>query len=116
AALILSQVALGIALYHGLIWLAVPLVLVVSHLMHGQLIGFHEASHGMLRKSRRLNEVDGVLIGIFSFVSFSCYRAVHQTHHMHLGTLRDEELWPLVQPDTPRWIRILAAVLELTFG
>ena len=54
------------------------LVLVSSHFMHGMLIGFHEASHGLLRKSRLLNEIDGVLIGVLSFMSFSLYRAAHQ--------------------------------------
>ncbi|MEA3209601.1 MAG: hypothetical protein QOE70_2658 [Chthoniobacter sp.] len=116
AVLVLTLLALDLALYHDLILLAVPLVFVVSHLMHGQLIGFHEASHGLLRKNRRLNEVDGILIGIFSLMSFSLYRAAHQTHHMHLSTPRDEELWPFVFPETPRWARILAAFLELTVG
>jgi fatty acid desaturase len=115
-ALLLAQAALGVAIYHGAVWLAVPLVLVVSHLMHGQLIGFHEASHGLLRKSRRLNEFDGILIGTFSLMSFTLYRAAHQTHHMHLGTQRDEELWPFVVPGAPRWARILAAFLELNLG
>lgn len=116
AALLFTQMLLGVAVSKDVIWLAVPLVLIVSHLMHGQLIGFHEASHGLLRKNRRLNEIDGILIGIFSLMSFSLYRAAHQTHHMHLGTQRDEELWPFVLPGTPRWARILAAFLELTVG
>ncbi|HEY8904268.1 MAG TPA: fatty acid desaturase, partial [Chthoniobacterales bacterium] len=77
-ALLLAQAAMGFAVYHGNYWLAAILVLVVSHLMHGQLIGFHEASHGLLRKSRKLNEIDGIIIGIFSLTSFSLYRAAHQ--------------------------------------
>jgi fatty acid desaturase len=84
--------------------------------MHGLLIGFHEASHGLLRKSRRLNEFDGVLIGIFSFLPFSLYRVVHQMHHMHLATEKDTELWPFVLTKAPRWARRLAAFLELTVG
>lgn len=100
----------------GSLWLAVPLVLIVSHLMHGAAVGFHEATHGLLRQNRRFNEFDGVLIGVFSFMSFSLYRAAHQSHHAHLSTERDEELWPFVLPGTPRWARILAAFLELTLG
>ena len=115
-ALLIIQVALGVALHRGLIWLAMPLVLVASHLMHGLLIGFHEASHGMLRKNRRLNEADGIIIGTFSFMSFSLYRAVHQTHHAHLAAERDEELWPFVVPGIPRWARRLAAFSELAAG
>ena len=115
-ALLFTQIALGVAVYRGWVWLAVPLVLVASHFMHGLLIGFHEASHGMLRTNRRFNEFDGILIGILSFTSFSLYRAAHQTHHMHLATVRDEELWPFVLPGMPRWARCLAAFLELTAG
>jgi fatty acid desaturase len=112
----LSQTSLALAVYHANYWLAVPLVLVSSHLMHGMLIGFHEASHGLLRKSRLLNEIDGVLIATFSLMSFSLYRAAHQLHHAYLASERDEELWPFVHPDMPRSARIAAAILELTMG
>lgn len=110
------QAVLWWAVHFQHYWLAVPFVLIASHLMHGQLIGLHEASHGLLRKSRRLNEFDGVLIGTISFVSFSLYRAAHQLHHIHLGGPRDEEFWPFVEPGTPRWLRVLTAFGELTFG
>ena len=115
-ALLVSQAALALALSHQLFWLAIPLVFVVSHFMHGALIGFHEASHGQLRKSRTLNDLDGLLIGMMSFMSFTLYRAAHQTHHVHLATVRDEELWPFVKVDSSRWTRRLAAFVELNFG
>ena len=114
--LVLAEVALAVAVHSGLIWLAVPLVLVVSHLMHGVLIGLHEAAHGLLRKNRGFNEFDGVVIGTLSFMSFSLYRVVHQTHHAYLTTERDYEFWPLSQPSMPRWKRRLAAFFELNFG
>jgi len=112
----LNQAALGAAVYLGSVWFALPLMLVVSHLMHGLLIGFHEASHGLLRKSRRLNEIDGTIIGVLSLMSFSLYRAGHQLHHAYLATERDEELWPFVIPGTPRWLRVMTAILELGLG
>ncbi len=115
-ALLASEVLMALAIFHGIIWAIVLLVPVISHLMHGQLIALHEASHSLLRKSRRLNDIDGVLIATLSLVSFTLYRASHQTHHMHLSTERDEELWPFVLPGTPRWQRVLAATLELTLG
>lgn len=116
AGLVISQVALGIAVYHHWFWLAVPLVLLASHFMHGALIGFHEASHGMLRKSRFLNNLDGILVGTLSFMSFTLYRVAHQTHHSHLATERDVELWPFVIVGSPRWARRLAAFIELNAG
>jgi fatty acid desaturase len=111
-----TELALGWALYERSDWLAVLLMLLCCHLMHGLLIGFHEASHGHLRANKRLNEIDGIILGVFSFMSFSLYRAAHQTHHAYLATERDEELWPFVIPGTPRWKRVLAAVLELSAG
>jgi len=114
--LALAESAIWLTVWAGWLWLTVPLVLVTAHLMHGLLIGFHEASHGLLRKSRRLNEFDGVLIGIFSMLPFSLYRVVHQMHHIHLATEKDTELWPFVLTRAPRWSRRLAAFLELTLA
>jgi fatty acid desaturase len=113
---LITQVSLGFTVYHANYWLAVPLVLVSSHLMHSMLIGFHEASHGLLRKSRILNEIDGIIIGTLGLMSFSLYRAAHQLHHAYLASERDDELWPFVHPKMPRGVRVLAAVLELTMG
>ena len=112
----LTQASLAFAVYRANYWVAALLVLVSSHLMHSMLIGFHEASHGLLRKSRLLNEVDGLVIGTLSLMSFSLYRAAHQLHHAYLASERDEELWPFVHPEMPRTVRVLAAVLELTMG
>lgn len=114
--LVLAEVMLALAVDRGLIWLAVPLVLVVSHLMHGTLIGLHEAAHGLLRKNRRFNEFDGIVISTLSLMSFSLYRVVHQTHHAYLATERDYEFWPLSQTSMPRWKRCVAAFFELNFG
>ncbi len=111
-----SQIALGFAVYYGNYWLMVPLALLSSHLMHGMLIGFHEATHGQLRKNRLFNEIDGVFIGTMSLMSFSLYRAAHQLHHAHLATQRDEELWPFTDPKMSRGARVWAAFLELTMG
>jgi fatty acid desaturase len=114
--LVLSQAATGVLVYHDWYWLAIPCLLLASHFMHGTLIAFHEASHCMLRKSRFLNDADGVIIGTLSLMSFTLYRVAHQTHHSHLATTRDEELWPFVNVDSPRWKRRLVAFIELNVG
>jgi len=113
---VVCQTGLALATYHDRYWIAAALVIVTSHVLHGTVICLHEASHGMLRKNRLLNEIDGVIIGVFSLTSFSLYRAAHQMHHAHLASERDDELWPFVNPKAPRWARVLAAVLELTLG
>lgn len=116
ASLVSTQVAIGFAFYYRQFWLVVPLVILASHFMHGLLIGFHEASHGFLRKSRFLNELDGIIAGTLSFMSFTLYRAAHQKHHLYLATVRDEELWPFVIVTSPKWFRRLIAFIELNMG
>ncbi len=112
-----TEIALGVALYReASLWVVVPLVLLASHFMHGAAVGLHEATHGLLRNNRQFNEFDGVLLGVFSLMSFSLYRAAHQSHHAYFATERDEELWPFVFTSKPRWVRVLAAALELTMG
>jgi fatty acid desaturase len=111
-----TEAALLASVFLGAIWISVPLMLFASHLMHGMLIAFHEATHGLLRKNRRLNEIDGTIIGAMSFMSFNLYRAAHQLHHAHLATPKDEELWPFDIPGTPRGLRVVCAILELTIG
>ena len=113
---LLCQGLLFWSLTAGAWWFAVPLVLILAHIMHGHLIAFHEAAHGSLCPHPRLNDALGVFIGMFSFMGFSLYRAAHHSHHSYLGTERDEELWPFVIPSKPRWFRCLAAVSELIFG
>ncbi len=114
--LVIAEVALAITVQRGWIWLAVLLVPVTSHLMHGTLIGLHEAAHGLLRKNRRFNEFDGLVIGALGLMSFSLYRAVHHTHHAHFTTEKDYEFWPFCKTTAPRWTRRMAAFLELNFG
>ena len=48
------QGALGIALFWGWWWLALPAIPVLAHLMHAHLVAFHEASHGTLCPNPRV--------------------------------------------------------------
>lgn len=107
---------LAFGIFNGWVYLIVPMVLLVSHFMHGYLIAFHEAAHGLLRKNRVLNEIDGIIMGTFSLTSFTLYRTLHQKHHSHLASEKDIELWPFVDPDCSLGKRRLAAFLELNFG
>jgi fatty acid desaturase len=100
----------------GDIALVVLLVLTIAHLMHSHLIALHEAAHGLLCPIAGINDAIGKLLGSLSFMSFELYRAAHHTHHAYLATERDEELWPFVLPQAPRWARCISAGLELSCG
>jgi fatty acid desaturase len=94
----------------------VVVVLLMAYLMHAHLIALHEAAHGLLCPVPWINDGIGLLLGTLSFLSLELYRTAHHTHHAYLATERDEELWPFVKPEAPRWLRRLAAFLELTCG
>src|SRR5689334_11206392 len=90
--LVAEALLLGILVWGWSLWWAMPLILVLAHVVHACLIAFHEASHGNLRPGRWLNDLNGHLLGLFGLLSLSLYRAAHYTHHVYLGTERDEEL------------------------
>jgi fatty acid desaturase len=92
------------------------IVLLLAHVMHGHTLALHEAAHGLLCPVRWLNDFMGLHTSPFSFLSLELYRAAHHSHHAYLGSERDEELWPFVRTTAPRWVRRLAALLELTCG
>lgn len=113
-----------IALFPLLAWvlaeehyaLVVPIVLVQAFVMHACLIGFHEAAHGGLCPIGPINGYFGRVSGILSFMSLTLYRSAHHWHHAYIGDKRDEEFWPLNDPEAPRWKRRLVAFFELTCG
>jgi fatty acid desaturase len=111
-----TQGLLLLALRGGMLSLMLPLLFVLSHLMHAHVLAFHEAAHESLCPKRWLNDAIGIFLGCLSFMSLSLYRAAHHSHHAFLATERDEELWPFVLPGTPRWARRLAVLFELTMG
>lgn len=100
----------------GLWPVTVVIWLVQAHFGHSILLAFHEASHYVLHPDRRLNELQGIGIGTLILTPLSAYRWVHNQHHTHLGTERDTELWPFVDPNAPRWRRWAAAAGELLVG
>ena len=112
-------IALGLlaaSVYYGRVWPAIPLVFIVGYIYHTHLVAFHEAAHFNIRRNRLTNDFNGFILGAGGFMSLALYRAAHHTHHAHLATERDEELWPFTDPRVSRWKRRLAAFLELTFG
>jgi fatty acid desaturase len=118
----------SVAIFFGLLAITVfawevgywPVVVICwllqAHIGHTNLLAFHEASHYTLHPSRRLNEWQGILLGSVILTPLSAYRWVHNQHHIHLGTPRDPELWPFVDPQAKRWKRLLAAAAELLIG
>jgi fatty acid desaturase len=104
------------SLIRGPWWIAAVLVVLLGHLMHGQLMALHEAAHGTLVPIRWWNDAVGIFLGTLSFMGLTAYRALHRTHHAYLATRKDEELWPFVRPDCPLRLRRLALFAQLALG
>ncbi|MBL9124215.1 MAG: fatty acid desaturase [Planctomycetaceae bacterium] len=96
--------------------LTVACWLLGAQLGHMKLIALHESAHGTLNAHPLRNEVQGLAVASMILVPLSAFRYVHSQHHAYLATPRDLELWPYVNPETPRWVRILAVAAELTIG
>jgi fatty acid desaturase len=112
-ALVLAEGLLAWSVMAGHVLLTVAAMALVAHILHGHLMAFHEAAHGVLCPNRVVNESVGCFIGILHFNSLSLFRSAHHSHHAHLGTERDDELWPFVDPRVPRWLRCLTAGTEI---
>ena len=112
----LFVIACIVAWQRGLWLLYVPLALALAWIDHAALARLHEAVHGMLSKSRVVNEAAGVAIGTFALTPMSVYRYMHARHHAHLGGIRDPEFWPYSEVDAPRARRVAYAWAELLFG
>jgi fatty acid desaturase len=109
-AMLVTEAVLAAVLIRGPLWLAVPLVLLVAHWMHGLLNAFHEASHGLLLRNRLLNDAAGTLIGLFTFMSLTLCRAAHRTHHIRLATEPTDET--LIFADTGRLSSVAGAISQ----
>lgn len=120
ASLTLSQVVLMAAAvwtwHRGDYALLVGIWLTAILVAHNKLIAFHETAHGLLHPVRWINELIGEVLGLASMVPLTAYRIVHARHHAFLGTERDSEFWPFVDPGVPRWRRVVAVIGELGFG
>ncbi len=73
-------------------WFYPLAVLLVGSRMFALVLLGHEATHGLLVRSTRLNHFFGRWFCHFPvFVSFSHYSALHHLHHRYLGTERDPD-------------------------
>jgi fatty acid desaturase len=110
------QALLVWTLIKGPSWPIIPLVLLLGFLMHGQLMAFHEAAHRCLVPIGWWNDAVGICVGTLSFMGLTAYRGLHHTHHAYLASERDDELWPFVRTESPRWLRMLALFGHVGLG
>ena len=66
--------------------------IVIATRQHALFILYHDAVHGLFARSLRVNDLlVNLFVGVPLLVPVHVYRALHLTHHAHLGTPRDPE-------------------------
>jgi len=67
------------------------LYLIIGYIYYQYQFILHEAAHGVLFSSRKINDTIGSLVGIISGYDFRSYRIGHMKHHKFLGSADDPE-------------------------
>jgi acyl-lipid omega-6 desaturase (Delta-12 desaturase) len=68
-------------------WITLLLSFPAAGLLIRLFIIFHDCGHGSFFKSRRANEVVGMIFGILAFTPFYKWHQQHKTHHATSGNL-----------------------------
>jgi omega-6 fatty acid desaturase (delta-12 desaturase) len=62
-------------------WLALPAAILAAGFMVRVFIIFHDCGHGSFFRSKRANDLVGVITGILTFTPYHDWRAEHARHH-----------------------------------
>ncbi len=84
-------------------WATLAIGVVFSYLLLTNYALLHEAAHGNLHSSPRVNHVLGVITGMIFPMPYSMMRVTHQGHHLRNRT--DHEMFDLYYPTDNRLIR-----------
>src|SRR2546425_3728948 len=68
-------------------WLVVPLAILAGGFMIRAFIIHHDCGHGSFFKSRRANDILGIITGVLTFAPYYHWRWEHAVHHATSGDL-----------------------------
>lgn len=68
-------------------WLTALLVIPTAGFLVRLFIIFHDCGHGSFFKSRRANEIVGMMLGLLAFTPFNKWQTSHMKHHATVGNL-----------------------------
>src|SRR5579862_2841386 len=92
-------------------WLVVPLAILASGFMVRIFIIFHDCGHGSFFKTRKANDIWGVITGVLTFTPYYLWRWEHAVHHASSGDLDRRgtgDVWTLTVQEyleSSRWKR-----------
>jgi len=102
----LMYVSLGISW-----WITLPVAILAGAFLVRVFIIFHDCGHGSFFKSRKANEIVGIITGLLAFTPYQHWRREHAAHHATSSDLDRRgtgDIWTLtVQEylDASRWKR-----------
>lgn len=68
-------------------WLVLPLTILAAGFTVRLFIIFHDCGHGAFFKSKRTNEIVGIITGILAFTPYHRWHHAHLIHHRTAGNL-----------------------------
>ncbi len=92
-------------------WLTVPLAILSAGFMVRLFIIHHDCGHGSFFKSRRANDILGIITGVLTFAPYYHWRWEHAVHHATSGDLDRRglgDIWTLTVQEyleASRWKR-----------
>jgi omega-6 fatty acid desaturase (delta-12 desaturase) len=93
-------------------WLTLALSVIAAGFLMRTFIIFHDCGHGSFFKSRRANDVLGIVTGILTFTPYHQWRHDHAVHHASAGDLDRRgvgDVWTLTVREyleAPLWKRL----------
>ena len=108
--LLLTIAGIALAVHpHPIGWLAGQVLLALALVQWFVLL--HECGHGILFRTPRWNDLAGHVAGVFSFIPFHAWTAIHNQHHRWTGWQDlDPTTATLVPRELPRAERLLMNV------
>jgi omega-6 fatty acid desaturase (delta-12 desaturase) len=93
-------------------WITILLGLIASGFLIRLFIIFHDCGHGSFFKSKKYNDLTGILIGILTFTPYHKWHRQHHIHHNTNGNLDKRgtgDIWTMTVDEYKRssaWVKL----------
>jgi len=102
-------------------WLALPIAVIASGFLIRTFIIFHDCCHQSFLKSRKANEIVGIITGVLTHVPYRQWKREHAVHHATSGNLGKRgtgDIWLLTVEEyaaAPLWRRFCYRIYRNPF-
>lgn len=116
--------ALWVLIYFSLSvswWATIPLAVLAGAFLVRIFIIFHDCGHGSFFKSKRANDILGLISGVLTFTPYYQWRWEHAIHHGtagHVDKRGTGDVWTMTIKEyleAPRWKRVVYRIVRNPF-